>query len=248
MITVRPAAERGQTDWGWLDSRHTFSFGEYHDPRHMGFRSLRVINDDRVTPGAGFGTHGHRDMEILSYVLEGGLEHKDSTGGGGIIRPGEIQFMRAGTGVTHSEYNASKTEPVHFLQIWVMPDTRGLAPRYDQKPFDTAAARGGFVLLASKEGGTAPSRCTRTSRCGWRGSARATSGSTPLPRDATPGSTWRAARSRSTVARSRRETARPSPRRPHCTSWAAGVPRCFSSTSPEGRAPARRTRALHSVE
>jgi redox-sensitive bicupin YhaK (pirin superfamily) len=152
VITVRPAAERGHTDWGWLDSRHTFSFGEYHDPRHMGFRSLRVINDDRVTPGAGFGTHGHRDMEILSYVLEGGLEHKDSTGGGGIIRPGEIQFMRAGTGVTHSEYNGSKAEPVHFLQIWVMPDTRGLAPRYDQKPFDTAAAREGFVLLASRDG------------------------------------------------------------------------------------------------
>jgi quercetin 2,3-dioxygenase len=152
MITIRPAAERGHTDWGWLDSRHTFSFGEYHDPRNMGFRSLRVINDDRVKPGAGFGTHGHRDMEILSYVLEGGLEHKDSTGGGGVIRPGEIQFMRAGTGVTHSEYNASKTEPVHFLQIWIVPDTRGLAPRYDQKAFDAAAARKGFVLLASKDG------------------------------------------------------------------------------------------------
>jgi len=152
VITIRPAAERGQTDWGWLDSRHTFSFGEYHDPRHMGFRSLRVINDDRVTPGAGFGTHGHRDMEILSYVLEGGLEHKDSTGGGGIIRPGEVQFMRAGTGVTHSEYNASKTEPVHFLQIWIVPGARGLAPRYDQKTFDVDAARKGLVLLASKDG------------------------------------------------------------------------------------------------
>ena len=152
MIAIRPAAERGQTDWGWLDSRHTFSFGEYHDPRHMGFRSLRVINDDRVTPGAGFGTHGHRDMEIFSYVLEGGLQHKDSTGGGGVIRPGEIQFMRAGTGVTHSEHNASKTEPVHFLQVWVVPDTSGLAPRYDQKPFDTAAAREGYVLLASRDG------------------------------------------------------------------------------------------------
>lgn len=152
MITIRPAAERGRTDWGWLDSRHTFSFGEYHDRQHVGFRSLRVINDDRVKPGAGFGTHGHRDMEILSYVLEGGLEHKDSTGGGGVIRPGEIQFMRAGTGVTHSEYNASKTEPVHFLQIWVVPDTRGLAPRYDQKTFDADAARRGFVLLASKDG------------------------------------------------------------------------------------------------
>jgi quercetin 2,3-dioxygenase len=152
MITIRSAAERGHTDWGWLDSRHTFSFGEYHDPRHMGFRSLRVINDDRVTPGAGFGTHGHRDMEILSYVLEGGLEHEDSTGGGGVIRPGEIQFMRAGTGVTHSEYNASKTEPVHFLQIWIVPDARGLAPRYDQKAFDAEAARKGFVLLASRDG------------------------------------------------------------------------------------------------
>ena len=149
---IRRATDRGRTDWGWLDSRHTFSFGEYHDPRHMGFRSLRVINDDRVEPGAGFGTHGHRDMEILSYVLEGGLEHKDSTGGGGVIRPGEIQFMRAGTGVTHSEYNASKTEPVHFLQIWVVPDTRGLAPRYDQKPFDTAAAGTRFVLLAAEGG------------------------------------------------------------------------------------------------
>jgi redox-sensitive bicupin YhaK (pirin superfamily) len=152
VITIRPAAERGQTDWGWLDSRHTFSFGEYFDPRNMGFRSLRVINDDRVKPGAGFGTHGHRDMEILSYVLEGGLEHKDSTGGGGVIRPGEIQFMRAGTGVTHSEYNASKTEPVHFLQIWIVPDARGLAPRYDQRTFDAEAAGRGFVLLASKGG------------------------------------------------------------------------------------------------
>jgi hypothetical protein len=152
VITIRPAAERGRTDWGWLDSRHTFSFGEYHDPRHMGFRSLRVINDDRVKPGAGFGTHGHRDMEILSYVLEGGLAHRDSTGGGGVIRPGEIQFMRAGTGVTHSEMNASKTEAVHFLQIWIVPDTRGLAPRYDQRVFDGDTARRSLVLLASKDG------------------------------------------------------------------------------------------------
>jgi len=152
MVTIRPAAERGRTDWGWLDSRHTFSFGEYHDRRHMGFHSLRVINDDRVKPGAGFGTHGHRDMEILSYVLEGGLEHKDSTGGGGVIRPGEIQFMRAGTGVTHSEFNTSKTEPVHFLQIWILPDTRGLAPRYDQRVFDVDAAGRGLVPLASKDG------------------------------------------------------------------------------------------------
>ena len=152
MIQVRPAADRGRTEWGWLDSRHTFSFGEYHDPAHMGFRALRVINDDRVKPGAGFGTHGHRDMEILSYVLEGALAHKDSSGGGGVIRPGEIQFMRAGTGVTHSEYNDSKTEPVHFLQIWIVPDTRGLKPAYGQRAFDRDAARRGLVLLASHDG------------------------------------------------------------------------------------------------
>jgi redox-sensitive bicupin YhaK (pirin superfamily) len=152
MLTIRKAGGRGRTDWGWLDSRHTFSFGEYHDPEQMGFRALRVLNDDRVQPGAGFGTHGHRDMEILSYVLEGGLQHKDSSGGGGVIRPGEIQFMRAGSGVTHSEYNASQSEPVHFLQIWVLPDTRGLPPRYDQRPFDVEAAGQGYVLLASKDG------------------------------------------------------------------------------------------------
>jgi hypothetical protein len=152
MITLRRAAERGRTDWGWLDSRHTFSFGDYYDPKHEGFRSLRVLNDDRVRAGAGFGTHGHRDMEILSYVLEGALEHKDSSGGGGVIRPGEIQFMRAGTGVTHSEANASKTEPVHFLQIWIVPDARGLAPAYDQKKVDEAKARSGLALVASRDG------------------------------------------------------------------------------------------------
>jgi len=152
MIRVRPAKERGRTDWGWLDSRHTFSFGEYHDPRHEGFRSLRVINDDRVAAGQGFGTHGHRDMEILSYVLEGALEHKDSAGGGGVIRPGEIQFMRAGTGVTHSEFNHSKSEPVHFLQVWIIPDRRGLAPAYGQLHFDRAEAARGPVLLASRDG------------------------------------------------------------------------------------------------
>ena len=152
MITERKAKDRGRTDWGWLDSRHTFSFGEYYDHRQLGFRSLRVINDDRVLPGKGFGTHGHRDMEILSYVLEGALEHKDSTGGGGVIRPGEIQFMRAGTGVTHSEQNGSQTEPVHFLQIWIVPDKQGLRPRYDQKPFDAKAARERLVLLAAPDG------------------------------------------------------------------------------------------------
>jgi hypothetical protein len=151
-IEVRAAAERGRTDWGWLDSRHTFSFGEYHDGKHMGFRTLRVINDDRVAPGGGFGAHAHRDMEILSYVLEGALAHKDSMGTGSVIRPGEIQMMRAGTGVTHSEYNESKTEGVHFLQIWIVPDQRGLPPAYGQRTVDVEAARRGFALLASSDG------------------------------------------------------------------------------------------------
>ena len=152
MLDVRRAEERGHTQWGWLDSWHTFSFGDYEDPRHMGFRALRVLNDDRVRPGKGFGTHGHRDMEILSYVLEGALEHKDSSGGGDVIRPGEIQFMRAGSGVEHSEYNHSQTEPVHFLQVWIVPDSRGLAPKYGQQAFDRDRAKRSFVLLASRDG------------------------------------------------------------------------------------------------
>jgi redox-sensitive bicupin YhaK (pirin superfamily) len=152
MIRIRRAEERGRTDWGWLDSRHTFSFGDYHDPDHMGFRSLRVINDDRVRAGSGFGTHGHRDMEIFSYVLEGALEHKDSMGHGSVIHPGEIQLMRAGTGVTHSEFNPSKVEPVHFLQIWILPDQRGLPPAYGEKTIDAAALEKSLVLLASHDG------------------------------------------------------------------------------------------------
>jgi quercetin 2,3-dioxygenase len=152
MMQIRPAEARGRTDWGWLDSRHTFSFGEYHDPAHMGFRTLRVINDDRVKAGAGFGRHGHQDMEILSYVLEGALEHQDSSGGGGVIRPGETQLMRAGTGVTHTEQNHSKVDPVHFLQIWIVPEARGLKPAYGQQTFDRELASRAFVLLASKGG------------------------------------------------------------------------------------------------
>lgn len=152
MITLRPGAERGRTLLKWLDSRHTFSFGEYHDPRQMGFRALRVLNDDRVASGGGFATHGHRDMEILSYPLSGTLEHKDDLGNGSVIRPGEIQFMRAGTGVLHSEYNPSQTEPAHFLQIWILPNERGLAPVYAQQTFDRQAARVGFVLLAAGDG------------------------------------------------------------------------------------------------
>ena len=151
MIEVRRAEERGHTQWDWLDSRHTFSFGDYEDPKHMGFRALRVLNDDRVQPGQGFGTHGHRDMEILSYVLEGALEHKDSSGGGGVIRPGEIQFMRAGSGVRHSEYNHSKVDPVHFLQVWILPDTESLPPKYGQQAFDREQARSSFVPLASRD-------------------------------------------------------------------------------------------------
>src|SRR5881396_1796567 len=139
MIKVRHAEERGTANFGWLDSRHTFSFGDYHDPEQMGFGALRVINEDRVAPGQGFGTHGHRDMEIISYVLEGGLAHRDSMGNGSVIRPGDVQRLSAGTGITHSEYNASEREPVHFLQIWIEPDVRGIAPSYEEKRFDDAS-------------------------------------------------------------------------------------------------------------
>lgn len=156
MIALRPAAERGKTDFGWLDSRHTFSFGDYYDPRHMGFGPLRVINEDRVKPGAGFGTHGHRNMEIISYVLEGALEHKDSIGTGSVIRPGEVQIMSAGTGIQHSEFNHSQSDPVHFLQIWVLPNRQGLAPRYDQKAFPVSEKRGRLRLVGSPDGGDGP--------------------------------------------------------------------------------------------
>ncbi|QDG53002.1 pirin family protein [Persicimonas caeni] len=152
MIEVRPADERGHTDMGWLDSRHSFSFGGYRDPRHMGFRKLRVINDDRVAPGAGFGTHPHRDMEIISYVVEGALEHKDSMGNGSVIEAGEVQRMSAGTGVRHSEYNASDTEPVRFLQIWIPPRRAGLEPSYEQRKFRRADRRGALKLLVSPDG------------------------------------------------------------------------------------------------
>lgn len=152
MKTLRKASDRGHADHGWLFARHSFSFADYFDPQHMGYRSLRVINEDQVAPGAGFPTHGHRDMEILTWLLAGELEHKDSMGNGSVIRPGELQYMSAGSGVRHSEFNHSKTAPVHLLQIWIMPDQERQTPRYDQKSFAVALECGAWVLLASPDG------------------------------------------------------------------------------------------------
>ncbi|HEY9771154.1 MAG TPA: pirin family protein [Coleofasciculaceae cyanobacterium] len=152
MITVRHKDERGIANFGWLDSRHTFSFGNYFDPQQMGFASLRVINEDKIIPAKGFGTHGHRDMEIISYVLSGELEHRDSMGNGSVIRPGDIQRMSAGTGVRHSEFNASDTNPVHLLQIWIMPEQNELQPSYEEKNFDQEQRQGKLRLVGSRDG------------------------------------------------------------------------------------------------
>ena len=152
MVNVRRAADRGRSAFDWLDSRHTFSFADYHDPRHMGFRALRVINEDRVAPGRGFGTHPHRDMEIITYVIDGAVEHRDSMGNGSVIRPGDVQRMSAGTGVTHSEFNPSGAAPVHFLQIWILPERAGLTPSYEQRRFPAAEKRGMLRLIASNDG------------------------------------------------------------------------------------------------
>ncbi len=152
MITVRPSAARGHHDYGWLDTRHTFSFGRYHDPKHMGFRALRVINEDIVAPGRGFGQHPHDNMEIISYVLSGAVAHRDTLGHEQVLRPGEVQRMSAGTGIEHSEYNPSKTEPAHFLQIWITPGERDTSASYEQKSFDPHGALNALQLLASPEG------------------------------------------------------------------------------------------------
>jgi hypothetical protein len=153
MIQIRRSDDRGRADFGWLDSRHTFSFGEYYDPAHMGFRTLRVINEDRVRPAAGFGTHGHRDMEIVSYVLSGSLAHKDSMGNGSVLTAGDVQRMTAGTGVRHSEMNPSLDEPVHFLQIWILPEREGLEPGYEEVNFSEEDKRGELRLIASGNAG-----------------------------------------------------------------------------------------------
>jgi hypothetical protein len=152
MIAVRRASERGQGQYGWLDTRHTFSFNNYHDPRHTSFRVLRVMNEDWIAPGQGFGTHGHRDMEIVTYVLEGALAHKDSLGNGSVLRPGEFQRMTAGTGIEHSEFNPSESEPVHLYQIWLFPKSRGLAPSYDQRAFADDQRQGKLRVVASPDG------------------------------------------------------------------------------------------------
>jgi redox-sensitive bicupin YhaK (pirin superfamily) len=164
MLRIRKAADRGQFDHGWLQTAHSFSFADYRDPEHMGFRVLRVINEDVVAPGQGFGMHGHRDMEIVTLVLSGALEHRDNLGNGEVLRPGEFQRMSAGTGIMHSEFNPSATEPVHLYQIWLLPEKRGLTPSYEQKPFDPAARQGRWQLVAAPDGAEGSLRIQQNAR------------------------------------------------------------------------------------
>ena len=164
MIQIRRSEERGHAQHGWLDSYHTFSFADYYDPKHVGFRSLLVINEDRVAPGRGFGAHGHRDMEILSYVVDGGLAHKDNLGHQQVLGPNEIQHMSAGTGVTHSEFNASDREPVHFFQIWIQPSKNGIKPKYEQLAFAPEDKNGKWKLLAAPEGGEGVAQISQDAR------------------------------------------------------------------------------------
>ncbi len=203
MIKLRKAEQRGHFDHGWLDTRHTFSFADYYDPEQMGFGHLRVINQDRVQPGRGFGTHGHRDMEILSYVLEGALEHKDSMGNGSVIRPGDVQRMTAGTGVMHSEFNPSRDHAVHFLQIWIVPERKGLAPGYEQKRFEPEEKAGRLRLIASRDGAGGSVTIHQDARvfAAVLGGRKRRKSSTLPPRGGAPGCRWRAGRPASTGSR-----------------------------------------------
>jgi redox-sensitive bicupin YhaK (pirin superfamily) len=232
MIKIRQSEERGLADHGWLKSRHSFSFADYHDPAHMGWGNLRVINEDRIAPGTGFGTHGHRDMEIISYVLEGELAHQDSMGNVVAIPPGDVQRMSAGRGVMHSEFNHAEGQSTHFLQIWIEPNVRGIAPSYEQKSVPAADKRGRLRLIAAgqPEAGAVRLHADAAVYAGCFDGAEAATLASIRP--ARPTCSWRAARSTSTATPCARATPRCWPTKPPCA-WAPGtMPRCWSSTWP----------------